>query len=122
MGWGWERGLMNFLKRLVGFPLFIVGLAIFLIGFGIAHLTMIGYMIGCVISLIGIYMVMWKSKNSWAEIGHALVGMPVFFWAMNPSGLALLWDGSEPMFSVIARIAFAFTGGLLSMEYFNNES
>ena len=104
------------LRLVIGLPLFILGMGVATVHSG----SVFWYVSGCIISLIGGYIVSRTVNYSLTGIGFALVGVPVFFLSMLPD--AYCWSGFEPLTIFAIRLFASLLGSLMTFAVMNDES
>lgn len=103
-------------RTVVGLPLFVVGNVVSMITVG----WLFWYLLGCMISLVGGYVISRMVNYSLNGIGFAFMGLPMFFLSMLPN--AYSWTGFETPTVFAIRLFMSFIGALMLFASVNEES
>ena len=104
------------LRTITGLPLFILGNLVVMIPYG----WILWYLLGCMVSLIGGYIISRMVNYTLTGIGAALTGIPIFFLSMLPH--AYLWTGFEYLTVFAIKLVMSLIGVLLIFASVNNET
>lgn len=109
---------LKFLRLLIGLPILVLGTCLPLIDFW----PWFFYIAGCIIALVGGYILTRIFDYSLSGIGFVLVGFPVFLFSMRPNAFeSLAQFSADPPTILITRFAACLFGIICLFASFHED-